>query len=301
MKFVTFARNRETHAGLLNTEETEALDISSVLGYRASDMKELIEKITESELRILHDVHRGICGAGVRYQLSDVEAKAPILRPPHDIICVGVNYSAHAEEVKENIGNTSKDERAETVYFGKRTSGITGPGEQIIGNFDLDRQLDYEAELAVIIGKAGRNISPEEAEEYIFGYSVFNDVSSRAVQSAHFQWYRGKSFDTYAAMGPCILHKSAMPFPIEAKISCTVNGELRQSSNTRYLIKNIPELISELSRGMTLEPGDIIATGTPSGTGMGFAPPRFLRPGDVVCCRIPEIGDLVNTVAPVHF
>lgn len=151
-------------------------------------------------------------------------------------------------------------------------------------------------ELAVIIGKEGRDIKPEQAEDYIFGYSVFNDLSSRTIQKQHSQWLRGKSLDGYTAMGPCILHKSAPPFPVEVDVCSLVNGEVRQNSNTRLLLTSLPRIIADLSQGMTLEPGDIIATGTPGGVGLGFDPPRFLKKGDKVECRIPPIGSLCNTV-----
>ena len=156
--------------------------------------------------------------------------------------------------------------------------------------------MDYEAELAVIIGKEGRNIRPEEAEEYIFSYSVFNDVTARAVQKQHVQWLKGKSLDGYSVMGPAIVHKSLLPFPLELELSCHVNGELRQSSNTRLLIADIPTIISELSQSMTLEPGDIIATGTPAGVGIRFDPPKFLKSGDEVSCHIDLVGTLTNQI-----
>ena len=160
----------------------------------------------------------------------------------------------------------------------------------------LVERLDYEAELAVIIGKTGRNIKPEEVEDYIFGYSVFNDVTARGIQKQHVQWLRGKSLDGYSVMGPAIVHKSQLPFPQELDISCHVNGELRQQSNTRLLIADIPTIISELSQGMTLEAGDIIATGTPAGVGLSFDPPRFLKAGDEVICTVEKVGQLKNRI-----
>ena len=160
----------------------------------------------------------------------------------------------------------------------------------------MDEQLDYEVELAVIIGKEGKDIPADKAEEYIFGYSVFNDISSRRIQNRHGQWFKGKSLDTYTAMGPVVLHKSALPFPVEADVKSFVNGEKRQDSNTRFFLADIPQIIEDLSKGMTLEPGDIIATGTPAGVGMGSNPPRFMKKGDEVVCEIPQIGRLVNRV-----
>ncbi|MFR8335449.1 MAG: fumarylacetoacetate hydrolase family protein [Eisenbergiella massiliensis] len=181
-------------------------------------------------------------------------------------------------------------------YFAKRAIRILGDGGEIQSRPDLDDQIDYEVELAVIIGRRGKDIPKEEAENYIFGYSVFNDISSRRLQNQHGQWFKGKSLDTYTAMGPVILHKSALPFPVEADVRSYVNNEKRQDSNTRFFLTDLPQIIEDLSRGMTLEPGDIIATGTPAGVGMGFRPPRFMKAGDCVTCEIPPIGTLTNYI-----
>ena len=198
--------------------------------------------------------------------------------------------------IVEGIFDLSQKKESQHIYFSKRACRITGPDEPITSHPGLDQQMDYEAELAVIIGKAGRDIAPEDAEDYIFGYAVFNDVTARAIQKKHVQWLRGKSLDGYAVMGPSIVHKSLLPFPLELDLSCHVNGELRQQSNTRLLIADLPTIISELSEGMTLEPGDIIATGTPAGVGMGFDPPRFLKSGDEVVCTIEGVGSLRNAI-----
>ena len=156
--------------------------------------------------------------------------------------------------------------------------------------------LDYEAELAVIVGKDARNVEPEEAENYVFGYTILNDVSARNIQNRHQQWYFGKSLDGFAPMGPCILTRESIPYPPCLNIRSYVNGELRQNSNTSRMIFHISHIISELSKGMTLKAGTVISTGTPSGVGMGFEPPRFLKPGDEVACEIEEIGILTNRV-----
>ena len=188
------------------------------------------------------------------------------------------------------------DEVSGTVYFAKRTNRILGANEEIQGRFDIDEKVDYETELAVIIGKEGKGITEERAEEYVFGYSVFNDLSSRDLQTRHGQWLMGKSLDNYTIMGPVIVDRTELPMPLELDIKSYVNGELRQNSNTKYLIKKIPGLIAELSKGITLEAGDIIATGTPAGVGMGFTPPRFLKKGDKVTCEIDRIGQLTNYI-----
>ena len=156
--------------------------------------------------------------------------------------------------------------------------------------------LDYEAELGVIIGRDCKNVSEAEAAQYIFGYTVVNDVSARNLQTAHNQWYFGKSLDGFTPMGPCILTADEGAFPPALAISSSVNGEKRQSSNTDHLIHSVAEIIAELTRGITLRAGTIIATGTPAGVGMGFTPPQFLKKGDVVTCEIEGIGALTNTV-----
>lgn len=170
------------------------------------------------------------------------------------------------------------------------------PDGDIPRHAGLTDRLDYEAELAVIIGKTAKNVKAAEAEAYIFGYTVLNDVSARDLQTGHKQWYFGKSLDGFTPMGPCILTADEVSFPPMLEITAAVNGELRQRSNTGLLIHGVGEIIEELSAGMTLLPGTIIATGTPAGVGMGFDPPKFLKAGDVVECTVQGIGTLRNTV-----
>lgn len=233
---------------------------------------------------------------GSVHTANGLETVAPIVHTVHDVLCVGVNYTDHLEETKEHLAGAVSDEVSETVYFAKRTNRILGPNEAIRGRFDMDEQVDYEVELAVIIGKEGKEIPEEKAEEYVFGYSVFNDLSSRKLQTRHGQWLMGKSLDHYTIMGPVIVDRTELPMPLKLDVKSYVNGELRQDSNTRYLIKKVPGLIAELSEGITLEAGDIIATGTPAGVGMGFTPPKFLKKGDKVTCEIEKIGRLTNTI-----
>ena len=246
----------------------------------------------------------GACGAAAAvhggaeiYAAADIRLLAPIEYPAHDILCVGVNYADHLKETQEHLDGSSGLDAAKAVYFSKRANRIIGPEETLRARFDLDPCLDYEAELAVIIGREGKDIAPEEAERYIFGYSVFNDLSSRSLQSAHAQWFKGKSLDGYSAMGPVVVSSDALRLPFSAAVTSRVNGELRQHSNTRLLIHGVCEIIAELSAGMKLYPGDIIATGTPAGVGMGFTPPRFMKAGDTVECEIEGIGCLRNHIA----
>ena len=172
----------------------------------------------------------------------------------------------------------------------------TAPGEGIPSHQDIVKDLDYEAELAVIIGREASHVPASQVKDYIFGYTIINDVSARTLQTQHKQWYFGKGLDGFLPMGPCIATVDELQYPPHVQIQSRVNGELRQDSNTRLLIFDIDHIVSELSQGMTLKAGTIIATGTPAGVGMGFNPPRFLKPGDVVECTIEGIGTIANKV-----
>ncbi len=293
MRFVTFRKEGVTGVGV-SLHDDRVLDVRSVLGGTSpSDMRSFIEGFSDRHMNLLASAVSQPEGYAT-YSVSEIRICAPLERPIHDILCVGVNYLDHLKETKDTVKGFK--EATAPVYFSKRAISILGSEEAIELRDDLDEKLDYEVELAVIMGKRGKDIPKEEVEDYIFGYSVFNDISSRALQKRHGQWFRGKSLDTYTAMGPAILHKSALPFPIKVDVKSYVNDELRQSSNTELMITDIPSLISDLSNGMTLEPGDIIATGTPAGVGMGFSPPKYLKRGDVVICEIPSIGRLANKV-----
>jgi 2-keto-4-pentenoate hydratase/2-oxohepta-3-ene-1,7-dioic acid hydratase in catechol pathway len=228
--------------------------------------------------------------------LEDVKLLAPIPRPRQDVICLGMNYRDHEREAARYDAEAFAKSKPTAVYFSKRVSRAGDP-EGIIPRYEgLVERLDYESELAVIIGKTAKHVKAEEAGKYVFGYTVLNDVSARDLQTGHKQWYFGKGLDGFTPMGPCILTAGETAFPPALDISCRINGELRQHSNTALLIHSIPEIIAELSAGMTLLPGTIIATGTPAGVGMGFDPPKFLRAGDVVACTIQGIGTLRSTV-----
>ena len=180
------------------------------------------------------------------------------------------------------------------IYFTKPDHTVIATGGKIRLHGKYTQKVDYEVELAIIIGKPGTDIPAEKAEEYVFGYTIANDVSARDLQQDHTQWYKGKSLLTHCPMGPWIVHKSMLPLPLSLTIESYVNGELRQHANVSDLIFDVSAIISDLSRGYELRPGDIILTGTPAGVGMGFDPPKFLKDGDEVICRIEKIGDLVN-------
>lgn len=296
MKLVSFEMKNKRYLGVLTEDETKVVSVSDVLkDMHGSEMIEFIQNSTKDDLEQLTDAAKNP-SMYPKYPVSDVRICAPIEKPIHDILCVGVNYKDHLDETKENLGESGFQESSRAVYFSKRARRILGSDDVIKSRLDLDEELDYEVELAVIIGKEGKDIKRKDAEAYIFGYSVFNDLSSRGLQRAHNQWFRGKSLDTYTAMGPVILTKDELPFPIEVDVISTVNGQIRQKSNTRFFLTDIPSIIEELSKGMTLEAGDIIATGTPAGVGMGMEPKGFMKRGDEVICEIPPIGRLKNQV-----
>lgn len=226
-----------------------------------------------------------------------VRLESPIPEPPQDVICLGINYRAHSDEAERYSAQAFATRHEDAIYFSKRVSRAVPPDGFIEAHTDLVQKLDYECELAVVLGRDARDVPAGQTRDYVFGYTILNDVSARDVQTAHKQWYFGKSLDGFTPIGPCILTADEVEsYPPRLGLRCFVNGEKRQDSNTGLQIFDIDHVISELSRGMTLKAGTIIATGTPAGVGMGQTPPQFLRPGDVVRCEIDGIGALSNTV-----
>ena len=294
MKLVTFEKDGWREAGVVTGSGTGVIPVTAVgLPYRT--MNELVRSVTPEERRALATAAAG----GTLYSeipLSEVRLLAPIPHPDQEIICLGVNYMDHAYESARDKKEDFHGERPYPVYFCKRVNEVTPDGGFIDGHFDIQKNLDYEAELAVILGKDALNVTPEEAYSYVFGYTVLNDVSSRDLQGRHKQFYFGKSLDTFTCMGPWIVTADDLPCPPVLGISSRVNGELRQNSSTGNMIFDIPYIIGELSAGMTLKAGTVISTGTPAGVGMGFTPPKFLKSGDTVECIIEGIGTLKNTV-----
>jgi 2-keto-4-pentenoate hydratase/2-oxohepta-3-ene-1,7-dioic acid hydratase in catechol pathway len=234
--------------------------------------------------------------------LDGARILAPILSPPHNIMCVGKNYFAHAHEfTRSGFDADAKTEEAvpdHPIIFTKPSSAISGPGDIIPLWPGLAEAIDYEAELAVVIGRGGRAIPKHQAMAHVFGYTIINDVTARDLQRAHKQWFLGKGVDAFAPMGPWIVTADEVN-GADLSLSCRVNGEVRQRATTADLIFDIPTLIETISKSVTLSRGDIIATGTPEGVGIGFNPPRFLKDGDVVEIEVAGIGTLRNTVGHV--
>jgi 2-keto-4-pentenoate hydratase/2-oxohepta-3-ene-1,7-dioic acid hydratase in catechol pathway len=220
--------------------------------------------------------------------LSKVRWLAPIPRPRKNIFCLGRNYAEHARERNESVPSVP-------IFFTKPPTAVVGPDDPVIRHA-VTQQLDYEVELAVIIGRRGRDIPVERALDYVFGYTILNDISARDLQARHVQWFKGKSLDTFAPLGPVVTHRSAIPDPQNLRMRLWVNGDLRQDASTGRMIFPVAHLIAVLSAGMTLEPGDVLATGTPEGVGAGRTPPAWLQPGDVVEAEIEGIGILRNRI-----
>lgn len=233
--------------------------------------------------------------SGTVHQLSEVQLAAPIPRPRKNIMCLGRNYAEHA---KEWVGVSGRETYIPTaaVIFTKAPTTVNGPYGEIVVDPHVSEQVDWEAELAVIIGKTGKNIREEDALDYVFGYTVLNDVTARDLQDRHRQFFKGKSIDGYCPMGPWIVTADEIADPQNLAISCRVNGVTKQADNTGNMLFSVRQIIAILSLGITLEPGDIIATGTPSGVGHARKPPEYLKSGDVLETEIASIGIIRNPV-----
>lgn len=234
------------------------------------------------------------------YPLSEMRFLPPIRKPSKNIICVGKNYRAHAAEFTGSGYDSSAATASDAIpnapiLFSKGANCLIGAFDDVEVPWQVSREIDYEAELGVIIGKRARHVARADAYDYVWGYTVLNDVTARDLQSVHKQWLLGKSIDTFCPIGPVIVSADEVD-PENLELSCWVNGELRQHANTRDLIFDIPTIIEVASASMTLEPGDIIATGTPAGVGVGFEPPKFLQRGDVVKISIAGVGSIENTI-----
>lgn len=261
-------------------------DMNALIKGFTAELKEKLKQLAENE-----DV---LQKASV--SLAEIKLLAPIVHPLQDVICLGINYDAHAQEAGRFSDEAFGGERPYTIYFSKRVNRATATGEAVPSYSGLVESLDYEAELGVIIGRDVKAVTSSNARDYIFGYTVINDISARNLQTRHKQWYLGKSLDGFTPMGPCIVTADEIGDEQNLAIRCMVNGELRQSSNTKYMIQTVCGAVAELSQGMTLQAGTIIATGTPAGVGMGMTPPQFLKHGDSVVCEIEKIGCLENSI-----
>jgi 2-keto-4-pentenoate hydratase/2-oxohepta-3-ene-1,7-dioic acid hydratase in catechol pathway len=292
VKFASFVHEGRTVVGLVDAERRLVWPLDRMMSHPITTMAELIERYVEVEAAIRPNGHA--------VSLDSVTLLAPIPRPVRNVLCVGKNYRDHAQEFTrsgfDSSASSSKDAIPEAPYvFTKPPETVIGQGHAIRYPTGISDSIDYEAELGVVIGKKGRGIRRSDAYDHVWGYTIVNDVTARDWQARHKQWFLGKSFDTFCPMGPWIVTADEVE-PENLQVRCWVNGELRQDANTRDLIFDIPTLIETLSAGMTLVPGDVIATGTPAGVGIGFTPPRYLKPGDEVSIEITGLGRLTNPV-----
>ena len=290
MRIAAYIHQNQPGVGLVSADLKEVRPIELQAHQRALGALPLIEAMARGE---------PLPAAGAALPIDQVRLTAPLPRARRNIFCVGKNYHAHAKEFAgsgfDSSAKSGGDIPAHPIIFTKVPECVIGPGDTIVIPADVSTAIDYEAELAVIIGKGGKGIKAADAMQHVWGYTIVNDVTSRDWQSRHQQWDMGISFDTFCPMGPWLVSADECD-GTRTQVRCWVNGEERQNASTTDLIFDIPKLIETLSAGITLYPGDVIATGTPVGVGIGFTPPRYLKPGDVVRVEIDGIGVLENPV-----
>ena len=293
MRLVTFADDKGVRIGVHDAAAGEIVDLAATTRL-PRDMTAFVALGRKG----LQRARRAVRSGDGRVPFGSVKLLAPIPRPAKNILCVGKNYYDHAEEFHSSGVDASGKEAIPEVpiMFTKWPNSVTGPGEPIPSSNDYTNSTDYEGELAVVIGEGGRNIAKKDAFDHVYGYTIVNDATARTLQNRHRQWFLGKSLDGYCPMGPCIVTADEIKDVGKLLLTTRVNGEVRQDAAVSQLIFDIPTLIETLSRVMTLEPGDLIATGTCAGVGIGFDPPKYLQKGDVVAITIEPIGTLENPV-----
>lgn len=276
------------------TPPDQVLDVIEHFEQAKQDLATISAKVAGrrfSEVRTFSDI-------GAVHKLSEVKLAAPIPYPRKNVFCMALNYLDHAKETA-SLRQRSEMAPRDPVFFTKAPTSVIGPYAAFEIDPNVSTEIDWEAELGVIIGKRGKNISEEDALSYVFGYTVINDITARDLQSRHKQFFKGKSLDGSCPMGPWIVTVDEIADPQKLAIRLRVNGVTKQDSNTSEMIFSIKTIIAVLSQGMTLEPGDIIATGTPSGVGFSRTPPEFLKPGDILETEIEGIGLLRNPITSV--
>lgn len=314
MRLVTFSRKNQQRVGLMGPQE-QIIDLAEVnrryLKGGSAPYLESMQAFIEGGAKALQaarkaekyvaaktdDQHKKLISVGALVKASQAKLISPIPQPRKNCVMLGINYREHVDE-----GARAREIEIKypewPVYFTKPSTSVIGHMGKVI-NHKCTTKLDWEVELAVVISRKGRNIPKDKAYDYVFGYTVCLDMTARELQRQHGQWFKGKSLDTFCPLGPWIVHKSALADPQQVRLICRVNGQVMQDGNTRDMIFDIPTIIESLSAGMTLEPGDVISTGTPSGVGFARVPPVFLKPGDKVEGEVEGIGTLeVEIVAP---
>ena len=303
MYFVNFLKDAMERIGVLTADKQRVICLGcgekELFGSCTipATMREIIEQQDSALPQIQKVIAQAASNPSCKaiLDLRGLTIKAPYNNPPRNILCVGLNYHAHALEF-EQTGDAAKAAPQFPILFSKPWTAIADPNAAIDGHASETDSYDYEVELAVIVGKDGKNIPREKAYDHVFGYSIINDLSARDLQRRTSQWYSGKCLDESAPFGPFLAHTSAVADPQNLNLRCTVNGEIRQDSNTKFMIFDIPAIIAAVSTGTTIQAGDIIATGTCPGVGMGFNPPKFLKQGDEMVLEIENIGVLRNTI-----
>ncbi|MGZ8266721.1 MAG: fumarylacetoacetate hydrolase family protein [Burkholderiales bacterium] len=295
MRLVTFSDAKGMRIGVHDAQSDTIVDITA-----ASRLPKDMTQFVALGKNGLQRARRTVKSGEHRIPAASVKIHAPFPRPAKNILCVGKNYHDHAREFHASGVDASAGKEAipdVPIMFTKWPNSVIGPGEPIPSSNDYTNSTDYEGELTVVIGAGGRNISRDGAYEHVYGYTIANDATARTLQYRHRQWFLGKSLDGYCPMGPCIVTADEIKDVSQLRLMTTVNGEVRQDAYVSQLIFDIPALIETLSKVMTLDPGDLIATGTCAGVGIGFDPPRYLEPGDVVAITIEPIGTLSNPVS----
>jgi len=297
MRLLTFQKNGRATLGVVEVDGQTIIDLSVAVPDLPQDMNSFIELGDDGLKKAAAACENASDDA--RLNLIDLELLAPIPNPRRNVMCVGRNYHEHAQEFHDSGFDATAGATAvpdDPIIFTKATTSVSGPNDPIPAYLDSSNSTDYEGELAVIIGKEGRGISKADAFDHVYGYTVSNDVTARTQQHKHKQWFIGKSLDGYCPMGPMIVTADEAGHPDTFHLKTVVNGEIRQDASVADLIFDIPTLIECISAGITLKPGDIIATGTPVGVGIGFEPPVFLKKGDVVEVTIEPIGTIRNEI-----
>ena len=288
MRLVTFQTKAGTiHIGALRADDHEIVVLDSV----APSMLALIDGGAEA----LAQAKSALAAAAKVVARADVRLLSPIPRPKQNVMCLGMNYVAHAIESLRARGSEIKLPEF-PVFFTKALNTVCGDGDSVPLDPNVTSQLDYEVELAYVFGRTAKNVKKADALDYVFGYTILNDISARDLQNRHQQFFKGKSLDNSGPIGPCIVTADEIPDPATLAIKLRLNGELRQSSNTGDLIFDIPSSIEYLTLGTTIEAGQIVCTGTPAGVGMGLTPPAYMKAGDVVEAEIEKIGVLTNHI-----
>ena len=293
MKLATCMHNSEVHLAVVQADSI--LLPASCPGWPA-EIDSMLQVIDDGD-RYLADLHELVRQSGRErwIALDSVELLSPIPRPRQNMMCLGWNYMEHVEETTRKMVEAPKLPKY-PIVFTKAVSSMNGPFADIPVNPDVSDKMDWEVELGVIIGKGGQGVRREHALQHVFGYTVINDVSARDLQKRHKQFFLGKSLTGACPMGPWIVTRDEIPDPQALNLACQVNNQIKQNSNTRHQIFDTATVIETLSRSMRLEPGDIIATGTPNGVGYVRNPPEYLLPGDIVECEIESIGTIRNTI-----